>query len=169
MNRTDRAIHKRLRAQSRSGALRAAHRPRWVLHLKKTLLFFVASLLCVGCASTQEAANTLTRNFVDKNIDTFVVRYGAPYQRHELNSGDLLYTWSSEIRSYGLPTTTAVQGIRSPSGFSGTATTTGGGTIRVFCEVQIVTAKDGTVKSISPFRDTIGRWTTSRCAEVFKE
>ena len=122
-----------------------------------------------GCASTQEAANSLRRNFEGKNIDAFVLRYGAPYQRHQLNSGDLMYTWSSEIRSYGLPTTTTIQGSTSPYGFSGTATKTGGGMINVFCEVQIVTAQDGTVKSISPFRDTIGRWTTSRCAEVFKE
>jgi hypothetical protein len=131
-----------------------------------TLVFVLA---LGGCASTQEAADSLRRNFEGKNIDTLVLRYGAPYQKHQLNSGDLMYTWSSEIRAYGLPTTTTIQGSTSASGFSGTAISSGGGAINVFCQVQIVTAQDGTIKSISPFRDTIGRWTTSRCAEVFKE
>jgi hypothetical protein len=137
--------------------------------MKQRFALLAVVLAFSGCASTQEAANSLRHNFEGKNIDVFVLRYGAPYQRHQLNSGDLMYTWSSEIRSYGLPTTTTIQGSTSPYGYSGTATTFGGGMINVFCEVQIVTTKDCTVKSISPFRDTIGRWTTSRCAEVFKE
>lgn len=129
----------------------------------------VAAFILAGCASTQEAAQTLSSNFAGKNIDAFVLRHGAPFQRHQLNSGDLLYRWSSEVHAYGLPTTTTVQGTATPVGFSGTATTTGGGTVNVFCEVEILTAQDGNIKSISPVRDTIGRWTTSRCAEIFKE
>jgi hypothetical protein len=138
------------------------------LYMKRILILIIA-LSLASCASTQEAANRLSSNFDGKNIDAFVLRHGAPFQRHQMNSGDLLYTWSSEIRAYGLPATTTVQGTRSPYGFSGTATTTGGGTVNVFCEVQILTTQDGTIKSISPFRDTIGMWTTSRCAEIFKE
>lgn len=133
------------------------------------ILILIIAFGLVGCASTQEAANRLSSNFAGKNIDAFVLHHGAPFQRHQLNSGDLLYRWSSEIRAYGLPASTTVQGTASPYGFSGTATTTGGGTFNVFCEVQILTTQDGTIKSISPFQDTIGNWTTSRCAEIFKE
>jgi hypothetical protein len=92
--------------------------------MKTLLASFAAFLVVAGCASTQEAAQTLSRNFAGKNIDAFVLQYGAPYQRHQLNSGDLVYMWSSEIRSYGLPTTTTIQGTRFPYGFSGTATNT---------------------------------------------
>lgn len=137
--------------------------------MNRILIILTIVLSLAGCASTQEAANSLRSNFAEKNIDAFVLRYGAPFQRHQLNSGDLLYTWSSELRTYSLPATTTVQGTASPYGFSATTTTTDGGTISVFCEVQIITTHDGTIKSISPFRDTIGKWTTSRCAEIFKE
>ena len=127
----------------------------------------VALCMLAGCASTQDAASALATRFVGKNIDEFVLRYGAPFQRHELNSGDLMYTWSSGVTSYQMPGTTSVQGTRTSTGFVGTTTTTGGGTINTFCEVQIVTAPDGLVKSIHPVRDTLGNWALSRCAEVF--
>ena len=122
----------------------------------------------LGCTTTQQAADALGQKYLGQNIDAFVVAYGAPYAKHILNSGDAMYTWNSGVHSYGMPTTTTVQGTRTPMGFSGTATTSGGGSINVFCEVRIVTAPDGTVKSILPVGDTIGRWTTSRCGEIFK-
>lgn len=140
----------------------------WEKALKRVLAFFLLAVL-VGCTTTQQATNVLQANFLGRNIDTFVIRYGVPIQRHQLNSGDLLYVWNSGVKSYGLPTTTTIQGYASPYGYSGTAVTSGGGAITVFCEVQIITSPDGTITSISPTRDTIGDWTTSRCAELFKE
>ena len=135
----------------------------------KSMLSILLLSIFAGCTTTQQAATMLKSNFVGKNMDDFVLRYGAPIQKHQLNSGDLLYVWNSGVKSYGIPATTSIQGSTSPYGFSGTAVTTGGGAINVFCEVQIVTASDGAIKSISPTRDTIGDWTTSRCAEIFKE
>ena len=130
---------------------------------------FVAAIstLITACASTQDAAVALGMHFGGKNIDEFVVRHGAPYKRHELTTGDVMYTWSSGVTSYQVPTTTSVQGTRTSTGFVGTATTTGGGTISTFCEVQIITTSTGVVKTIYPIRDTLGNWTVSRCAEVF--
>jgi len=130
---------------------------------------FAIAIFCLltACASTQDASNALSARFVGKNIDEFVLRYGAPYQRHQLNSGDLVYAWNSGVTSHQMPATTSVQGTRTPTGFVGTTTTTGGGTINTFCEIQIVTAPNGTVRSIHPTRDTIGNWVLSRCAEIF--
>ena len=131
------------------------------------MLALVILAAIAGCASTQDAANLLNTRFAGKNIDEFVLRYGAPFQRHDLNSGDVMYTWSSGVTSYQMPATTSVQGTRTAAGYYGTATTTGGGTLNTFCDVQIVTAPGGLIKSIYPVRDTIGNWALSRCAEVF--
>lgn len=136
--------------------------------MKRTLIIPVLAILA-GCATTQQATDALQKGFVGRDLDAFVLRYGAPLQRHQLNSGGSIYVWSSEVQSYDLPSTTTIQGTTSPYGFSGSAVTTGGGVVNVFCEVQIVTAPNGTITSIAPTRDTIGRWTTSRCAEVFNE
>jgi hypothetical protein len=134
--------------------------------MQRISVVLVAALL-TACASTQDAAAALGVRYAGKNIDEFVVRYGAPYQRHELNSGDIMYTWSSGVTSYQMPSTTTAQGTRTPTGFVGVATTTGGGTLSTFCEVQIITTPAGLVKSIYPIRDTLGNWAISRCAEVF--
>ena len=133
------------------------------------LLVFAVLAAVAGCASTQDAATSLNTRFAGKNIDEFVLRYGAPFQRHDLNSGDAMYTWSSGVTSYQMPTTTSVQGTRTATSFQGTATTTGGGTLSTFCEVQIVTTPDGLIKSIYPLRDTVGNWALSRCAEIFNQ
>ena len=134
--------------------------------MRKTLSLFFVCLLA-ACASTKDAAAVLDSRYVGKNLDEFVIRHGAPFQRHNLNSGDVMYSWSSGVTSYQMPSTTTVQGTRTPTGFSGTATTIPGGTVSTFCEVQIVTTSTGMVKSIRPVRDTLGNWALSRCAEVF--
>lgn len=46
--------------------------------------------------------------------------------------------------------------------------TTGGGNINVFCELQIHTTADGQILNIKTKQDTLGKWTTSRCTEIFK-
>lgn len=126
--------------------------------------------LAAGCTTTEQAANFLQRQYAGQNLDAFVLKHGAPYKKHQLNSGDVMYAWSSEIRTYAMPTMTTFQGTAAPGGaVTGSAFTTGGGGASVFCEVTIVTRPDGTIKAIDPSYDTIGRWTTSRCAEIFKE
>lgn len=134
--------------------------------MKRLILTFV--FVISACSTTQQAADKLQSDFIGKNFDEFVVRYGPPYKKHELNSGDLLYLWNSGVKSYAMPQTTTIQGAISRYSYSETATTTGGGAIKVYCELQIVTSPNGTIKEIKPIRDTIGDWEMSRCAEIFK-
>ena len=137
--------------------------------MKKIPLILIL-LLFMGCTTTEQAMQRVNSRFVGRNIDEFVLKHGIPYAKHQLNNGDFIYAWSSGIISYYMPTTTTMSGHVSPySYYSGSAMTTGGGSIDVCCEVQIHTAADGTILSIKPLIDTLGRWTTSRCSEIFKE
>lgn len=134
----------------------------------KLCVYFFVALLLFGCATTREGMERANTAFVGKNIDDFFLTYGVPYRKHQLTNGEFLYLWNSGVISYGLPTTTNITGTKNPYGYSGTAVTYGGGSIDVFCEVQIHTSAEGKILSINPVSDTLGKWTTSRCAEIFK-
>jgi hypothetical protein len=136
--------------------------------MKVTLLVLALTLFTPACSTTREAAESLQSSYIGVNIDEFVLKHGPPHTKHELNSGDLMYVWSSRVKSFTRPATTTVQGTVSPQGYSGTASTSGGGTYTVFCEVQILTSGSGTIKSISPVHDSLGDWQLSRCAEIFR-
>ncbi len=126
------------------------------------------SLLLYGCTTTQGAMQRAASSFGGENIDAFVLTHGIPYRKYQLNNGDYVYVWNSGVISYKMPATTTITGTVTPYSYTGTATTYGGGSIDVFCEVQIHTKSDGTIMSIKAVRDTIGKWTTSRCSEIFE-
>ena len=129
---------------------------------RKLLLLFatVCVLLVAGCATTQETADRVNRQFVGQNVDAFFLKYGMPYQKHVLNNGDLIYDWSSGVNSFGLPATITFQG--------NTAQPVNGGSVSVFCDPEIVTAPVGTIKAIKVTQDSWGVRTISRCSEVLK-
>lgn len=128
-----------------------------------TLLFLAA-----GCTTTNQAMLRANEKFVGKNIDEFVLAYSPPYAKHTLNSGDLVYLWNSGVLTYNMPGMTTMSGSQTPYGFSASGFSYGGGTARVFCEIQIMTSESGIIQRIQARTDTLGRWTTSRCSEVFR-
>ena len=60
-------------------------------------LIVILLLFVVGC-STKQAMERVNKVFVDKNINEIVLKYGFPYNTHQLLNGDLLYL---HILSYG--------------------------------------------------------------------
>ena len=136
----------------------------------KKIVPIIIIFILLGCTSTELAMQRANARFLGRNIDEFVLEHGIPYAKHQLNNGDYIYVWNSGVISYDMPKTTTVTGYVDPLGFySGSATTRGGGSVDVCCEVQIHTTAEGKVLSVKPIRDTWGRWTTSRCSEIFKK
>jgi hypothetical protein len=127
------------------------------------LAFFSVAL--AGCISTQSVADRLGSQYIGKNFDEFVLNRGAPQQKFVLSNGNIAYVWNSGTSSVAFPMTATT------TGYGNTATTniSGGGSIKMFCEVQFVTSPEGTIKSITILRDTVGLWTTSMCHEVFND
>lgn len=127
-------------------------------------VYLVLLFLCAGCVSTQSVADRFAPKWVGKNFDEFVLKYGAPFRKFELNSGDFSYVWNSGTASVAMPATATT------SVYGNTAYTqmSGGGNINMFCELQIVTDRAGNIKQITILRDTIGFWCTSRCHEVLE-
>lgn len=122
------------------------------------------ALLSSSCVSTQAVIDRFGQKWVGRNFDEFVMSYGAPYRRFELNSGGTAYVWNSGISSIAIPATATT------NVYGNTAYTqvSGGGNINMFCEMQLVTDRSETIRQITILKDTIGRWVTSRCHEVLE-
>ena len=127
----------------------------------------------VGC-TTQATMNSLNSKYSGKNIDQFVINNGAPSQKHRLNNGGYVYTWSAGSTSFSIPTTTSYTGSASAyrygneayGNYSGSSVTYGGGVASLTCVLQLYTNKSGKIISIRALNDTVGIWKVSRCAEV---
>ena len=137
--------------------------------MKARLLFTFFCLFPIGCASTEEAMICARAMYVGQHIDKFILERGIPQEKHTLSNGDVVYWWTSDVEIVEMPETSHMSGHLDESGwYHGTATTTGGSKIRLFCKIRIITEKDGTVRDINAVRDTMGKWKSSRAAEIFK-
>lgn len=136
--------------------------------MKNTILSLCVAMAFCGCSTTQQATTRLTADYVGKSLDSFVLDHGIPHSKYQLDDGGFVYVWSSGVIVVQMPTTTTVSGTVSPYGtYSSHATTSGGGQIEVFCEIQIQTDPNNIIRSLKPIKDTIGNWELSRCAEIF--
>ena len=108
--------------------------------LKQRFWGVLGTSILAGCVSSSQVADRLNAEFTGKHVDQFFVKHGAPVNKHQLTSGDMLWVWSTRG-----------------------AIVTGGGGFGRGCVIQIQTSADGTVKSLRILEDTIGGWTTSEC------
>jgi hypothetical protein len=124
----------------------------------------IVFLILSACSTTEQAGTALRSKWVGRSSDEFFTRYGPPASEFKLASGDTIYTWTGGQASIGVPA------VASTSFEPGGATTivSGGGSINMSCTVQITASGPArTIQAIGPFRDTIGMWQMSRCAEMF--
>ncbi len=130
-------------------------------------LVFGAVIALSGCATTAEGMRKLDF-YIGKNADHFFKNYGMPVASYQFQDQSRVYRWSSGTLNYQMPAFTTINGSTSPTGnFQASATTTGGGSFDVECVVDVHTDQNNLIQFIRPVKDTLGRWVTSRCAEVF--
>lgn len=110
---------------------------------RRRLYFFILLISAIlgACSTTREAAQALQFQYIGKNSDEFFAIYGPPSSEYGLESGDRVFRWNSGKWSNAYA--------------------------EVFCEVQLLVSRDNKIKSIAPINDSIGKWQTSRCAEIF--
>lgn len=134
----------------------------------KRIIYTGLALVLAGCVSSAAVNDKINARFTGKNIDQFFIENGAPAGRHQLNNGQVLWTWDSGVHSIGVPSTTTITG-NNYNGFANyNAVTSGGGSIDMQCIVQLLSDSSGTIVQAKILRDTIGPWTTSMCYESLK-
>lgn len=102
------------------------------------------SFLLAGCV-TDQATDQLQSQWLGKPFDQFVLKHGAPKGSAKLADGRTVYDWEDR--------------------YDGTTIT--GAQVHVGCAARIVVAR-GAIESIEATKDTLGRFTVSRCAEVLR-
>ncbi len=129
-----------------------------------TIAILVLIMLLTACVSTQSVVNRFGGKWIGKNFDEFVLRYGSPYKEFHLKKGGVAYTWNSGTTSINMPVT-ATTNVYGSTAYTQVQ---GGGSINMYCEIQLVTDSEGVIREVTILKDTIGLWVTSRCHEVLK-
>lgn len=107
-----------------------------------------------ACATTNSANTKLNANWVGRNFDEFVMRYGAPHSSYRLSNGDVSYSWSSGSRNAPIVLRGQITyGVHYSSG----------DTQR--CDLQLMTS-NGIIKRINVTSDSKGTWTGSYCYDT---
>jgi hypothetical protein len=121
-------------------------------------------LTCTACVSTQQVADNFGKKWLGRNMDDFIRQYGLPYKQYAFKEGNVVYVWNSGISSFTMPATATTQV------YGNTAYTQirGGGSINMFCEMELTTDQAGVIRRFIITRDTIGLGSTSRCYEVLE-
>lgn len=73
------------------------------MRLAKLMVAAAAAVLLAACASTEEAQNSMSSQFVGQPSDSFFARHGAPYSSFKLNSGSTVYRWRGGETSVYVP------------------------------------------------------------------
>jgi hypothetical protein len=136
--------------------------------MMRNLIIILASLILVGCTTTNDAMRK-TSYYYGKSADDFFRNNGMPLQAYKFDKGDRMYRWSSVAHSVVMPGFTNYSGSVGPFGqVTGSAVTSGGFAINVQCVVDIHADQNNKILKITPIVDTWGDWETSRCNEILK-
>jgi hypothetical protein len=132
--------------------------------LKNLFITVIGFLFLSSCATTSNTLKRLDSQWTGKNFDEFVLKNGSPYREFSLKNGDILYTWNSGISSVDMPqyATTNIYGNTAYTNFSG------GGSIKMYCEIQLQVGINNRIKKVKILKDTFGKWVPSRCHETLE-
>lgn len=158
------------RAQRRGRAVRELAKVAGLREekLRIFLAAMLAGILVAACTSTEAAVDKLTMKYSGQPIEDFIEKHGAPVRSYRLQDGSIRHEWISEVRTYRMPGVTTVQTRTVDDTIYVTATHDPAYSFKVYCRATIMTDATGAIIGIT-LRGTVGRWTTSRCHEVFSD
>jgi len=131
--------------------------------MKYSALCICAFLLLIGCASNSTSYVTyyLDKGYDGHPVNEFFRDYGYPAGEFKAGQGKA-YRWTS---------------VRAPeenramyATADGTYQITDnyrGSTVRNYCELRIITNRDDIILGFSIAVDSTGKWSSSRCSELF--
>ncbi len=132
-------------------------------------IFVLAAVLLAGCNSGDSSYYTeysLNKKFEGHPINEFFHAYGFPSARFEKSDGQIMYRWaSSQLDVY--PAHAHPEAYYSDKGTYEVVDEPRGGTRRQYCELRIHTDRAETIHKIDITVDSMGKWSNSRCSEIF--
>jgi len=126
----------------------------------------IALLLLAGCSSPTPhyAMARVNTEFQGRPAHEFFLDYGQPASVRHLRGGGTSYRWLSLDAASG----TSASVIVSPaSHYALGGDETNGEMFTGYCEIRVEANRDDVITRIVPVNDSIGKFSDSRCAEIF--
>jgi hypothetical protein len=128
-------------------------------------------LLLAACTPTTppgQAMADLNREFAGRDSSTFFADFGVPVNATHADGGGKLYRWVSlEPKAQ----TSHITVFKRPGGTYGfqDASATNGDLMNGYCEISIRTDEDERITKLTLVNDSVGKYGSSRCAEIFSQ
>ena len=137
--------------------------------MKKLFLAFLALPLLFGCNTGNSSSYTgyaLDKEYAGQPVQNFFHEYGFPEARFARADGSVEYVWASTgLKVY--PSQEKPDTYYSDKGIYQVVDTWRSKKQWQYCELRIFTDKAELIRSIDIAVDTSGKWSESRCSEIF--
>jgi hypothetical protein len=134
----------------------------------KRFLLMSAFLLFTACTPAQSPQNLvyfLDKGFTGHPVNQFFYQYGFPSGEFTSTGDSKYYRWTS-IQPAGKPGTLHST-YQNANGSYDLMDNPHTGVMRQYCELRIYTDSNDVIRNFAIVVDSIGKWTTSRCSEIF--
>jgi hypothetical protein len=136
----------------------------------RNLMLCIAMLSASACTyeeSPAQVASDLTRHYLGRPANEFFQSYGQPSGEFSYSDGSTAYRWVSAQSQ--LPPANAVisKTYQAPGSTYQMSDTYYGKVETHYCELRIFTNPDNNIEKISVAVDSTGKWSASRCQEIF--
>jgi len=137
----------------------------------KTGTLFLAIILLAACCfegnSPEYIIYYLNDAFKGRPANEFFASYGFPSARFQEVNGNTVYWWAStQLKTY--PSQANPATYLSADGSYQIVGGYRGKDERQYCEIRIYASKEDIINGFDIAVDSTGKWSTSRCSEIFK-
>jgi hypothetical protein len=141
-----------------------------LVFMKRLLAALGLAALC-GCCHSDGASPAYITYFLNHDYDghpatQFFASYGYPSGAFERANGSRVYIWASSRYKAELSHATPTDFTSSGGNFQ-MVDTYHGSTERQYCEIRVYADAADTIKDFIVAVDSTGRWSASRCSEIF--
>jgi hypothetical protein len=139
----------------------------------KRVLISLCVAALAGCSgyignSSDYIIHYLDKGFVGHPVNEFFYVYGAPAGKFDQGAGNVVYRWvSTQLRSH--PAKVRVDEYTSTTGEYEAVDSYKGSIEHQYCELRILVDRNDLIRSFDIAVDSSGKWSTSRCSEIFNK
>jgi len=132
-------------------------------------MIMTALLLMTACTapmSSDQLVNYLNRLYANAPASEFFADFGLPAGEFARDDGETVYRWVS-LEPAVFPEEHAITHYQVPGGHYTLVDGYNGIPQAQYCELRIYTDRQGIIERFAVAVDSIGKWTASRCTEIF--
>lgn len=134
--------------------------------IKYSVIALAAALTACGGSTSAYTSYHLNKQYDDHAVNDFFSEYGFPEARFERTNGEAVYEWASTEYKRNRPEATPIS-YYSDKGMYQVVENTSPKEEMQYCKLRIHTDRNEIIRQIDIKVDSIGKWSNSRCSEIF--